>query len=111
MKGYHQCPLDEKSQALTTFITCLKYLRAPYSLSSIAEHYNHHMAEAFEGLSGFRRVVDDVVIYYIKLKSCLSVCPTVTPISQQCQHGLKRDLLIMEAESSRTTKYILNKNT
>ena len=62
MKGYHQCPLDEESQVLTTFITphgCFKYLRAPYGLSSIAEHYNRRMAEAFEGLSGFRRIVDD----------------------------------------------------
>ena len=66
MKGYHQCPLDEKSQALMTFITpfgCYKYLRAPYGLSSIAEHYNRRMAEAFEGLTGFRRIVDDIVIY------------------------------------------------
>ena len=63
MKGYHQCPLDEKSQALTTFITPFgryKYLRAPYGLSSIAKHYNRRMAEAFEG---FRRIVDDIVIY------------------------------------------------
>lgn len=39
MKGYHQCPLDEKSQALTTFITPFgryKYLQAPYGLLSIA---------------------------------------------------------------------------
>ena len=65
-KGYHQCPLDEASQLYTTFITPFgrfKYLRAPYGLSSIAEHYNRQMAEAFEGLTGFRRVVDDVIIY------------------------------------------------
>ena len=35
-----------------------------------------------------------------------SVCLTVTPVSQPCQHGLKRDLLEMEAESSGTTNYI-----
>ena len=40
-----------------------KYLRAPYGLSSIAEHYNRRMAEAFEGLTGFRRIVDDIVIF------------------------------------------------
>ena len=65
-KGYHQCPLDEQSQLYTTFITPFgrfKYLRAPYGLSSIAEHYNRRMAEAFEDLTGFRRVVDDVIIY------------------------------------------------
>ena len=65
-KGYHQCPLDEESQDLTTFITPFgrfKFLRAPYGISSISEHYNRRMDEAFAGLSGFRRVVDDVVIY------------------------------------------------
>ena len=65
-KGYHQCPLDEESQDLTTFITPFgrfKFLRAPYGISSISEHYNRRMDEAFAGLSEFRRVVDDVVIY------------------------------------------------
>ena len=65
-KGYHQCHLDAQSQPLTTFITPfgrLKYLRAPYGISSISEHYDRLMAEAFAGLSGFRRIVDDIVIY------------------------------------------------
>ena len=66
LKGYHQCPLDEESQLLTTFITPFgrfKYCRAPYGISSISEHYNRRMDEAFAGLSGYRRIVDDVVIY------------------------------------------------
>ena len=65
-KGYHQCPLDKESQDLTTFITPFgrfKFLRAPYGISSISEHYNCRMDEAFAGLRGFRRVVDDIVIY------------------------------------------------
>ena len=65
-KGYHQCLMDEPSQLLTTFITPFghfKYRRAPYGLSSIVEHYNRRMADAFEGLSGFRRIVDDIIIY------------------------------------------------
>ena len=62
-KGYHQCPLDEESQLYTTFITPFGYLGAPYGLSSIAEHYNRWMAEAFEVLTGFRHIVDDVIIY------------------------------------------------
>ena len=62
MKGYHQCPLDQDSQRLTTFITPLgrlKYLRAPYGISSISEHYNRHMAKALADLSGFCRTVND----------------------------------------------------
>ena len=64
MKGYHQCPLDENSQLLTTFITShgrFKYLCASYGISSISEHYDHHIAEAFTGLTGFRRIIDDIV--------------------------------------------------
>ena len=66
LKGYHQCPLDDESQLLTTFITPFgrfKYLRAPYGISSISEHYNRRMDEVFTGLSGYRRIVDDIIIY------------------------------------------------
>ena len=44
------------------------------------------------------------IIYYIKLKSRLSVC--IMLITQPCLHGLKRDLLDMEAVSLRITKFI-----
>ena len=66
LKGYHQCPLDEASQNLTTFITPFgrfKYLRAPYGISSISEHNNRRMDEAFVGMHNFRKIVDDVVIF------------------------------------------------
>ena len=66
MKGYHQCPLDEESQKLTTFITPFgrfKFLRAPYGISSISEHYNRRMDEAFAGARDFRKIVDDVVAF------------------------------------------------
>ena len=48
MKSYHQYPVDVESHTLTTFITpfgCFKYLRVPYSLSSIADHSNYRIAE------------------------------------------------------------------
>ena len=92
LKGYHQCPLDEDSQFLTTFITPFgrfKYLRAPYCISSISEHYNRRMDEAFAGLTGYRRIVNDVVIYdsdptqhisYIRwfLQCCTERSPSMT---------------------------------
>lgn len=55
--------MDEDSQLLTTFITPFKYLRAPYGISSISEHYNRRIDKAYSGLSGYWRVVDDIVIY------------------------------------------------
>ena len=53
-------------QDLTTFITpfrWFKFLRTPYSLSSISKHYNHRMDEAFIGLLGFWCIADDIAIY------------------------------------------------
>ncbi len=66
LKGYHQCPLDEASQKLTMFITPLErfmFLRAPYGICSISEHYNRRMDEAFEGMHDFHKIVDDVVAF------------------------------------------------
>ena len=43
LKGYHQCSLDEQSQLLTTFMTPFDhyiFLRAPFGICSILEHYN-----------------------------------------------------------------------
>ena len=66
LKGYHQCPLDEDSQKLTTFITPFgrfMYCRAPYGISSISEHYDRRMDEALSGIQGIQKVVDDVVAF------------------------------------------------
>ena len=51
MKSYHQCPLDQESQLLTTFTMPFgrfKHMRAPYGISSISEHYDRCMYEAFD---------------------------------------------------------------
>ena len=66
LKGYHQCPLDQESQLLTCFMTPFgrfKFLRAPFGICSISEHYNRRLDEAFQGLKNYRRIVDDVVIF------------------------------------------------
>ena len=56
----------QRGQLLTTFVTPFgryAYLRTPCGISSISEHYNRRMDEAFEGMQGFRKVVDDVIIF------------------------------------------------
>ena len=66
LKGYHQIPVDPDSQHLTRFITPwgqYESTRAPMGVSSISEFYNRRMDEAFEGLKGFRKIVDDVVVF------------------------------------------------
>ena len=65
LKGYHQCPLEPQSQPLTTFTTPFgryMYLRAPYGVSSISEHYNRRMDQCFASLPGIQRLVDDVIV-------------------------------------------------
>ena len=65
MKPYHQYPLDVESHTFTTFITLFgsfKYFKAPYSMSSIADHSNYRIAMIFEMLLGFIRVDDGIVI-------------------------------------------------
>ena len=66
IKGYHQCPLDDASQLLTTFITLYgryKFLRAPFGICSVSEHYNRKMDETFSGLDNYQKVVNDVLIF------------------------------------------------
>ena len=57
---------SRRGQPNTTFITPFgrfQFLHAPFGISSISEHYNQRMDEAFAGLEGYRRIVDDVVIF------------------------------------------------
>ena len=58
--------MKEQNRLLATFLTSFgrfEYKQAPYSLSSIAEHYNRCITEAFDGLLEFCWVVDDIIIY------------------------------------------------
>ena len=40
-----------------------KYLRAPYGISSISEHYNRRMDDAFAGIQGIRKIVDNIAVF------------------------------------------------
>lgn len=94
LKGYHQCPLDAQSQPLTTFTTPFgRYMfrRAPYGVASISEHYNRRMDQAFQGLPGTQRLVDDVIVYGATREQFLE---RVSAFLQRCrEHGvsLNRD--------------------
>ena len=66
LKGYHQCPLDQHSQLLTTFMTPFgryKFLRAPFGICSISEHCNRRMDKALREFKHYRKIVDDIVIF------------------------------------------------
>ena len=57
------CVYSRKYGTNNIYHPLCKYLRVPYGISSISEHYNRRMDEAFNGLSGFRCIVEDIVIY------------------------------------------------
>ena len=64
--GYHQVPLDEDSQKLTTFITengRYQYLRAPQGLSSSGDAYVHRYDDIIQGVEQKVKVTDDVLLY------------------------------------------------
>lgn len=64
--GYWQVPLEESSQALTTFLTPFgryQYLRAPMGLTSTGDEYSRRGDEALNGIQNLQKVVDDVLLY------------------------------------------------
>ena len=64
--GFHQIPLEETSQLLTTFITPLGrycYRRLPFGISSAPEYFQKRMLEVLDGLEGVICMMDDVLIF------------------------------------------------
>ena len=59
--GFHQIPLEETSQLLTTFITPFGrscYRRLPFGISSAHEHF-----QVLDGLEGVVCMIDDVLVF------------------------------------------------
>ena len=64
--GFHQIPLDERSQLLTTFITPLGrycYCRLPFGISSAPEHFQKRMMEILGRLQGSICMMDDILVF------------------------------------------------
>ena len=64
--GYWQVPLCESARPLTTFITPwgrFRYLRNPQGLISAGDEYNRRTDAAFDGITNFKKVVDDCLVY------------------------------------------------
>lgn len=64
--GFHQIPLEEASQRLTTFITPLGrfcYRRLPFGISSAPEYFQKRMMEVLEGLAGVICMMDDILVF------------------------------------------------
>ena len=64
--GFHQIPLAENSQRLTTFITPFGrycYRRLPFGISSAPEYFQRRMLSLLEGLDGTICVMDDILVF------------------------------------------------
>ena len=64
--GFHQIPLSEDSQKLTTFITPFGrycYTRLPFGITSAPEIFQRRMSEVLAGQEGADAIIDDVLIY------------------------------------------------
>ena len=96
LKGYHQRPLEEASQLLTTFITpfgTYKFVRALFGICSISKHYNRRMDEAFSGLTNYRKVVDDVLIFDFNFDSHLDRVRQFLKRCEELHISLKKEKL------------------
>lgn len=63
--GFHQIPLDEESQELTTFITPFGrfcYKRLPFGINSGPEIFHREMSHILAGIPGVIVDIDDVLV-------------------------------------------------
>jgi hypothetical protein len=66
LKGYHQCALDEKSMALTTFSTSeglYQYTRLPMGICHAGDDYGRRFSDIFGHIPNTARCMEDLVIY------------------------------------------------
>ena len=64
--GFYQIPLDEESQAITTFITpfgTYRFKRLPFGVSSAPEVFHKYMTQVLEGLEGVEVFIDDILVH------------------------------------------------
>ena len=65
LQGYHQVPLDEESQLLTTFLLPTgkyKYLRGPMGLRSTNDVYCAKSDKTTHGVPSTQKIVDDILV-------------------------------------------------
>jgi hypothetical protein len=101
VKGYWQVELDQESRALTTFLTPFgrfRYCRAPMGLNASGDEYCARGDRALSGLSGVRKIVDDIIIFasdldelLVRTKEVLQRCKenSITLSLQKAQIGEK----------------------
>lgn len=99
--GFYQIPLDEESSRICTFSTPFgrfRFLRMPFGLASAPEVYQKAMSQVFDGLSGVRVYVDDVLIWGSnekeheeRLRAALDAAQKhgVTLNAEKCEMGMK----------------------
>ncbi|XP_059085528.1 uncharacterized protein K02A2.6-like [Tigriopus californicus] len=89
VKGYWQVELDEKSRALTTFLTPFgrfRYCRAPMGLNASGDEFCARGDRALAGLAGVKKIVDDVLVCGDSFSDLITKTKAVL---QRCkEHGI-----------------------
>ena len=65
-QAYHQIPLSQDCQHITTFSThcgLYRYCRLNYGTNASAELFQHQLQATLEGIKGVRNIADDIIIF------------------------------------------------
>lgn len=83
-KGFWQIKLTNQASELTTFATPFgrfKFNRLPYGLSNAAEIFHRTFSEIFNGITGVKVYVDDIIIFASTINDHNKILETVLNIA------------------------------
>ena len=105
VKGYYQVALDEASIPLTTFMVAdlgkYSYIRAPLGLSSSGDNFCQRVDAALEGLPGYMKIIDDILIFGPSTNVVLERVQKVLDRCREYNITLSRD----KAQIGRSVKF------
>ena len=111
--GYWQVPLDEKSRALTTFITPwgrFRYLRDPQGFIAAGDEFNQRTDVAFSGIPHLAKVVDDGLIYDSDYKTHLQNVRAVLQRAREHRITLSAKKFVFGQDKVDYCGYVLDRN-
>ena len=111
--GYHQVPLDEESQKLTTFLTpwgrfC--YTRGTMGLVSAGDAYNEKTDMALEGCQNMEKIVDDLLVYGRTRAECMLKTAAVLEACRQAKIKLGRKKARIAQDRVLFAGYVVDKD-
>ena len=96
LKGYHQCRLEKDSQLLTTFVMPFgryKFMCAPFGLSSISEHYDRRIYEAFQAS------LTSAELWMMMYSSLTRILPVMSTMYASFYSGVRNEAFFLAVTS------------